>query len=42
VKLYLHSPNAPSWRGAQGEHSDNFTFYLLDKPSYLGFLVLSR
>jgi hypothetical protein len=29
VKLYLHSPNTPSWSGAQlGEHSDNFTFYL--------------
>jgi hypothetical protein len=24
----LHSPNTPSWRGAQGEHRDNFTFYL--------------
>jgi hypothetical protein len=24
VELYLHSPNAPSWRGAQlGEHRDN-------------------
>jgi hypothetical protein len=28
VELYLHSPNTPSWRGAQGEHRDNFTFYL--------------
>jgi hypothetical protein len=26
VELYLHSPNTPSWRGAQGEHRDNFTF----------------
>jgi hypothetical protein len=27
VELYLHSPNAPSWRGAQlGEHRDNFAF----------------
>jgi hypothetical protein len=25
VELYLHSPNAPSWRGAQlGEHRGNF------------------
>jgi hypothetical protein len=24
--LYLHSPNTPSWRGAQLKHSDNFTF----------------
>jgi hypothetical protein len=29
VELYLHSPNTPSWRGAQlGEHRDNFTFTL--------------
>jgi hypothetical protein len=26
VELYLHSPNTPSWRGAQGEHRGNFTF----------------
>jgi hypothetical protein len=26
VELSLHSPNTPSWRGAQGEHRDNFTF----------------
>jgi hypothetical protein len=26
VELYLHSPNTLSWRGAQGEHRDNFTF----------------
>jgi hypothetical protein len=26
VELYLHSPNTPSWRGAQGEHRDDFTF----------------
>jgi hypothetical protein len=25
VKLYLHSPNTPSWRGAQLKHRDNFT-----------------
>jgi hypothetical protein len=25
VELYLHSPNTPSWRGAQlGEHRDSF------------------
>jgi len=24
----LHSPNTPSWRGAQGEHRDNFTLAL--------------
>jgi len=29
VELYLHSPNTPSWRGAQLKHRDNFTFYLL-------------
>jgi hypothetical protein len=27
MELYLHSPNGPSWRGAQGEHRDNFTFF---------------
>jgi hypothetical protein len=26
VELYHHSPNAPSWRGAQGEHRDEFTY----------------
>jgi hypothetical protein len=24
VELYLHSPNRPSWRGAQLKHRDNF------------------
>jgi hypothetical protein len=28
VELYLHSPNAPPWRGAQLKHRDNFTFTL--------------
>jgi hypothetical protein len=26
VPMYLHSPNTPSWRGAQLKHRDNFTF----------------
>jgi hypothetical protein len=26
VELYLHSPNTPSWRGAQLKYRDNFTF----------------
>jgi hypothetical protein len=26
VELYLHSPNTPSWRGAQLKHRNNFTF----------------
>jgi hypothetical protein len=26
VKLYLHSPNTPSWCGAQLKHRDNFIF----------------
>jgi hypothetical protein len=26
VELYRHSPNTPSWRGAQLKHRDNFTF----------------
>jgi hypothetical protein len=28
VELYLHSPNMPSWRGAQLKHRDSFTFTL--------------
>jgi hypothetical protein len=28
VELYFHSPNTPSWRGAQLKHRDNFTFTL--------------
>jgi hypothetical protein len=28
VGLHLHSPNTPSWRGAQLKHRDNFTFTL--------------
>jgi hypothetical protein len=26
VEIYLHSPNTPSWRGAQLKHRDTFTF----------------
>jgi hypothetical protein len=26
VELYIHSPNTPSWRGAQLKHRDNFIF----------------
>jgi hypothetical protein len=31
VELYNHSPNTPSWRGAQlkKQHRDNFTFTLV-------------
>jgi hypothetical protein len=30
VELYFHSPNTPSWRGAQfKKNRDNFTFILL-------------
>jgi len=28
VEVYIHSPNTPSWRGAQLKYGDNFTFYL--------------
>jgi hypothetical protein len=28
VEPYFHSPNTPSWRGAQLKHRNNFTFYL--------------
>jgi hypothetical protein len=30
VELYLHSPNTPSWRGAQLKHRDNFTFGMVN------------
>jgi hypothetical protein len=26
VELYFHSPNTPSWAGAQLKHRDNLTF----------------
>jgi hypothetical protein len=29
VELYLHSPNTPSWRGAQLKHGDAFTFTII-------------
>jgi hypothetical protein len=29
VELYHHSPNTPSWRGAQLKHRDNFIFFTL-------------
>jgi hypothetical protein len=29
VELYLHSPNTPSWCGAQLKHRDSFTFLLV-------------
>jgi hypothetical protein len=31
VELYLHSPNTPSWRGAQLKHRTNFTFTLPER-----------
>jgi hypothetical protein len=40
VEVYLHSPNTPSWRGAQGEHRDNFTFYFIKIYSLkTGYLI---
>jgi hypothetical protein len=30
VELYLHSRSTPSWRGAQFEHRDSFTFTSLN------------
>jgi hypothetical protein len=34
VELYLHSPIAPSWRGAQLKHRDNFTFTFIVSGIY--------
>jgi hypothetical protein len=28
MEIYLHSPNTPSWRGAQLKHRDNFSFII--------------
>jgi hypothetical protein len=35
VALYLHSPNTPSWRGAQLKHRDKFTLLYLDVLFFL-------
>jgi hypothetical protein len=32
MELYFHSPNMPSWRGAQLKHRDTFTFFYLYSP----------
>jgi len=34
VELYLHSPNTPSWRGAQLKHRDTFTFTFICTIGY--------
>jgi len=31
VELYIHSPNTPSWRGAEFKHKDNFTSFFTFK-----------
>jgi hypothetical protein len=36
MKIYLHSYNTPSWRGAQLKHRDNFTF-----NSYLYLCIIT-
>jgi hypothetical protein len=41
VELYLHSPNTPSWRGAQLQHRDNFTFTIRDFQIKLVFNIQS-
>jgi hypothetical protein len=38
VELYIHSPNTPSWRGAQLKHRDNFTFYHIKQITGSGFM----
>jgi hypothetical protein len=40
VELYLHSPNTPSWRDAQLNQRENFTFYLYLMYSYKNFFPL--
>jgi hypothetical protein len=34
MELYLHSPNMPSWRGAQLKHRENFTLHLENLDKY--------
>jgi hypothetical protein len=34
AELYLHSPNTPSWRGAQLKHRDNFFNFSIFLPSH--------
>jgi hypothetical protein len=41
VELYLHSPNMPSWRGAQLKHRDKFTFYLYLTCTFLLLTALT-
>jgi hypothetical protein len=41
VELHLHSPNTPSWRGAQGEHRDDFTFTFYFLPSIFHYWQLT-
>jgi hypothetical protein len=40
VELYLHSPNMPSWRGAQLKHRDNFTSWRGETKGALNFYFL--
>jgi len=42
VKLYLHCPNTPSWRGAQLKHRVYFTFYHLWSVYLQNFHWLSQ
>jgi hypothetical protein len=42
VELYRHSPNTPTWHGAQLKHRDNFTFMACDEVLWETDFVLSR
>jgi hypothetical protein len=33
MEVYLHSPNMPSWRGAQLKHKDNLIFITVSQFS---------
>jgi hypothetical protein len=35
VAIYVHSPNTPSWRGAQLKHRDNFTLTFYKTNFYM-------
>jgi hypothetical protein len=37
VELYLHSPNMPSWRGAESQHREKFTLPLPYTYNYIKY-----
>jgi len=42
MDLYLHSPNTPSWCGAQLKHRDDFTLPYLTLPLNVAMPVCKK